>query len=721
MATTTGPEATRRTNHETNRGPAPAALKGPSMPKRSAILLAGRLLAGLAALPAAASADPVAAGTVAPLAAETAIPDPASVTGAAGLDDPVLSFGLARVADWSTARPFLDLARMMRPWIGHRPGQWGGMTYEEIRDGGYLDPDGWPLRLPPGLASIGTIWHGDRESDAARDRAGTYVLTYAGSGRIELGGDARVRSERAGRIVFETPTGGTIRLDITATDPRGTGDHIRDISILREEDLALHDAGAIFDPDWLALVAEARELRFMDWMHANNSAQADWADRPLVTDFTWATEDGVPLEIMVRLANETGTEPWFTIPHQATDDYIRAFATYVRDHLDPRLRVHVEYSNEAWNGAFRQFRWLRDRAVAAWGEETAFDYYAKRATETALIWEAVFGAGAEARLVNVIGGHTVNTWLSERLMDPVVWRTNEPGTYVDPATVFEALAITTYFGGATVRDETLRAGLLEAIADPAVDVAGFLRDRLADPGYPGSVPQIREAWIQQKAIADRHGLALVAYEGGQHLHHSFAVRGLTQDQVQTLTEVLTGFVRSPEMADLYGQLWDAWAEVGDGPFMQFTETEAPSRWGSWGLLSHPGDRNPRAELLRDRGRGTAPWFGDGPNPAFRQGVILTGGGAADLLVGTAEEDYLIGSAGDDVFVPGPGRDGISGGAGAADRLVLAGRAADYRLEPEGAGHRLTGPGGSKFVTGIEIVRFDDGEVTLEALAAAARP
>ena len=102
------------------------------MPKRSAILLAGRLLAGLAALPAAASADPVAAGTVAPLAAETAIPDPASVTGAAGLDDPVLSFGLARVADWSTARPFLDLARMMRPWIGHRPGQWGGMTYEEI-------------------------------------------------------------------------------------------------------------------------------------------------------------------------------------------------------------------------------------------------------------------------------------------------------------------------------------------------------------------------------------------------------------------------------------------------------------------------------------------------------------------------------------------------------------------------------------------------------------
>jgi len=686
------------------------------MPIRLAILLFG-----LMATPGAVTAGDgtgAAVGFVEPITADTAIPDPAALTGATGRDDPVLSFGLASVADWRSAQPFLDLARTMRPWIGHRPGQWGGMTYEEIRDAGHLDANGWPLRIPEGLTSIGTIWDWNPAAAAAPGRAGTYVMTYAGEGRIVLGGDTRILDDRPGRIVFENRTGGTIRLDITETDPRGTDDHIRDISIVREENLALHAAGAIFDRDWLALVAKARELRFMGWMRTTDSTQSDWTDRPKPGDFTWSSQAGVPLEVMVRLANEAGIEPWFTMPHRATDDYIRAFATHVRDHLDPALRVHVEYTNEGWNGAFGQFHWIAERARADWGVEAPNDYYAKRATETAVIWEEVFGPGSEARLVNVMATHPGVPWISGRLMDPVEWRRNDPDGYVDPATVIDALAITTYLGGAWVSDAALRAELIAVIGDPARDAGALLHARLQEPGDPGSLPEIRARWEAHREVARRHGLALVAYEGGQHAHHSFAVEGLGAADLEVLTGFMTDFVRSPEMADLYRALWNTWAETGDGPFVQYTEMDASSRWGSWGLLSHPGDSNPRAAYLLEQSQTAEPWFGDGPNPAYRQGVILEGGVAADLLVGTAEEDYLIGGAGDDVFVPGPGRDGINGGAGAADRLVLAGRAADYRLEAEDAGHRLTGPGGSKFVTGVEIFEFEDGARSLADLAAA---
>ncbi|MEY4238860.1 MAG: hypothetical protein RL339_1461, partial [Pseudomonadota bacterium] len=75
-----------------------------------------------------------------------------------GLSDPVLSYGLSGVSDWSTQMAFLDLMKMSRPWIGHEPGKWGGMTTDQLALAGYLDADGWPVVIPEALAAIGTGW-----------------------------------------------------------------------------------------------------------------------------------------------------------------------------------------------------------------------------------------------------------------------------------------------------------------------------------------------------------------------------------------------------------------------------------------------------------------------------------------------------------------------------------------------------------------------------------
>jgi len=531
---------------------------------------------------------------------------------ATGLSDPVLSYGLTGISDWSTQMAFLDLMKMSRPWIGHESGQWGGMTRAELAAGGYLDADGWPTSIPPELGAIGTIWDwGGSASDpaAAASRAGIYVLTYEGEGALHMAGNVRVLSSEPGRMVVQNLAGGTMMLSISATDPGGTGDYIRNISLVRQEHEALHAAGQIFNPDWLAVVEDARELRFMDWMAVNGVTAAHWDDRPQVDNVTWS--GGVPVEVMVDLANQTGTEPWFTIPAGADEAYIRNFATYVRDHLEPGLQVHVEYSNEMWNWAFGQTKWLGAQAKAEWGtsDKAAWlDYAAMMATKAALIWDDVFGGAADQRLDHVLGTQTANAWIANRLLTAPLWQAADPGGYVSPASVFDSLAVTTYFGGATMGAADLRAELLAVLATPGADATAWLAARLMDPDYAGSIPQVVGWWAANKAVAAQYGLDLVAYEGGQHVLHSFAVAGLTPEDLAVLTTFLTGFVRSQAMAELYHTLWTAWAAVSDGPFMQFGDVAAASKSGAWGLFSALGDQNPRADLLMELNARTAPWF-----------------------------------------------------------------------------------------------------------------
>ncbi|MBC7479076.1 MAG: hypothetical protein H7317_13435 [Pseudorhodobacter sp.] len=486
------------------------------------------------------------------------------------------------------------------------------MTTEQLVSGGYLDVDGWPTRIPDGLTSIGTVWDwGSSAADpaAAASRAGIYVLTYEGQGTLQLGGDMKILSSEPGRMVVQNLTGGTMILSITATDPSHTGNYLHDISLVPQEYEALHDAGEIFNPDWLAVVQDARELRFMDWMKTNGMTSASWEDRPQVADVSWT--GGVPIEVMVALANQTGTEPWFTMPAGADAAYIRNFATYVRDHLDPGLKVHVEYSNEMWNWAFGQTKWLGEQAKTVWGSTDGaawLDYAAMLATKSALIWDDVFGSAADVRVDNVMGTQTANAWIAGHLLTAPIWKSIDPSGYVDPSTVFDSLAITTYFGGGTMADATLRNALLAAIRTPGIDASAWLAAKLMDPTYSQSIPQIEAWWAANKAVADKYGMDLVAYEGGQHVLQSFAISGMSDADLATLTTFLSGFVRSQAMAELYHELWTAWVAVSDGPFMQFGDVAAASKYGAWGLFSALGDHNPRADLLMDLNVRTVPWF-----------------------------------------------------------------------------------------------------------------
>ena len=629
-----------------------------------------------------------------------------------GLSNPTLAFNLSTAVDWMPGLQFLDLMKIVRPWIGHEPGQWGGMTAEDLQAEGYVDAAGWPTEIPAHLEKIGTIWQWAKHSESVEDRAGIYVVNYDGEGDLRIEGDVQLLPSEDDQLKF-LAKGSNIYLNIYDTDPKGTGDHLRNITIVKEEHVALHEAGAVFNPDWLELISDARELRFMDWMHTNNSKVQNWED--------WGTAESGPsrmvaLEHMVQLANEIGADAWFTIPHQADETFIRNFATYVRDNLDPNLKVKVEYSNEVWNFAFQQTHWLLEQSRDEWGVDAHVDYHAKKAVETALIWEEVFGDEADARLINVLGSQTANSWITKRLLDPVIWRENEPDTYVDPASIFEEIAVTTYFGSATISNPDLRSELLAQIDDPEVDAMAYLFERLQDPDYKQSIPQIHAALQEHAALAETYGLKLTSYEGGQHVHHSFAVRDLSEEDVAILTEFMTEFVRSSYMTELYEMSWQSWAEVSDGPYMQFGDMVRPSQWGSWGVFESLDTITERGQTLIDLNETTTAWW-DGAEGGshYQSGVTTLGSAEGDTFHGTAQEDYLIGLEGNDIFHISGGNDGLNGGDG-MDRAIFDGTIADHVITQEGAGYRVEGPNGRDFLIHIEEIAFTDGAVLrLDAL------
>lgn len=630
---------------------------------------------------------------------------------------PALGMGLNGLSDWSTQHPFLNLMKSARGWVGHANGRWGAVSTEALRAAGHLDENGWPVSLPADVTALEAVLLTDQPEEAAHLR-GTYVVTWKGKGKLDITGRASRVWPRDGRITFRyAPGEGVVGVQITETDPR---DPIRDITILHEDHVALHDAGALFNPDWLARIEDLRVIRFMDWMMTNGSLQRSWEDRPRMEDASW-TEWGVPLPVMLRLANRIGADPWFTLPHMADDAYIRAFAEAVRDGLDPRLKAYVEYSNEVWNRIFPQAAWAADQAEALWGKsETGWaQFYGLRAAQVMGIFTQVFGDEAEDRLVRVVATHTGWPGIEEQiLMAPLAFlKLGHP-----PKDSFDAYAVTGYFGYEMGGEEMAQRmndwlDASEQAARAAGEAQGlrrvalreFVREHRFDAAIApvthaledGSLRELtEEVFPYHASVAEAEGLQLVMYEGGTHV---------TAHGAQVEDERLTGFFRAfnytPEMAKLYELLLAGWRDAGGTLFNAFVDVAPATRWGSWGALRHLDDANPRWDMLMA-------FNASGPNDweardaaAFANGVTRSAGTGAQRLDGTAEEDVLLGGEGDDTLVSGGGRDVIDGGPG-RDVAILPGAVADYRFRRVDGRLLADGPTGELRLTAVEVLRFE---------------
>jgi hypothetical protein len=487
--------------------------------------------------------------------------------------DKLLGTNLSHVTDWSTQMPFLDAFKSSRGWITQNGTTWSTEEGDRLD----LDENGWVKSLPTAedgdrYTSVGTLMFRELPNGYP---GGKYIVLYDGEGKIEYGFDAKKdeAASRAGRDVIEvTPSGAGIWLKITAIDPNN---YLRNIRVVPAAFESSYQS-QIFNPDFLERVKDFKVFRLMEWMDINSSDLSQWRDRPTLENARYS-QDGVPVEIMVELANRTDIDPWFCMPHLATDEYIAKFAEYVKDHLEPERKVYVEYSNEVWNGNFEQHRWVAQQAQAQ-GREHWMDWYSQRTTEIMQMWNRVF-AEDKNRIIGVMAGQSANPWLLERALS-YVW-SDKPLSNEEYG--IDAIAIAPYFGHYLGSPEhQAQVSLWTTQVDGGLD---SLFEEITQGGVLDNGPQdgaLQQAYEQIKthaALAQKENLQLLAYEGGQHL----AGVGLVANN-DRITQLFIGANRDPRMGAIYRDYIQNWFALGGGLFVYFNDISQPSRWGSWGLL-----------------------------------------------------------------------------------------------------------------------------------------
>lgn len=509
-----------------------------------------------------------------------------------------LGTNLNRIADWSTEMPLIDAFKSSRKWITQcksgEPGCSGTWNTQEF-DKLDLDEYGWVKSLPkpedpPEYTRVGTLLFRGVE----RYPGGKYVVFYEGEGKIEYQFDAR-KDENAsvpGRDAIDvTPSKKGIYLIITETDTQRMGNYIRNIRVVPSEHEQTY-SDEIFNPKFLAKINQFKALRFMDWMGTNNSEQKEWQNRPTVEKVSYAYGGGVPIEIMVELTNRLKVDPWFNMPHQATDEYFTNFARLVKEKVDPNLTIYVEYSNEVWNPKFKQFHWVRDNGPVPAGK-TSFQPYGVRTAQMCDIWKGVFGEESH-RVKCVMGTQTANPRVADQVLNCDRW--SEAPCYKHG---IDALAITGYFGGRLGKREYEQT-IMAWLNDPTIDEFALAMTQLKDGTVLGTddhTSNLLDRFNKYSEMAREKGLELVVYEGGSHV---VGIRGVENNQ--RITDFFIELHRRPEFYDRYMEMLNAWknTEGNRTVFMHFTDIGRPSKWGSWGALEYVDqESSPRYDALMD--------------------------------------------------------------------------------------------------------------------------
>jgi hypothetical protein len=475
-----------------------------------------------------------------------------------------LGTNLVAVTDYSGALPFSDLMRTARPFCSQR--QFGPFCEgDPIR----FDDDGFPLALPHEHVARTIL-----AADARYLPTGIYRARWEGTGKFELTrGVARFISDGGHSATFRIrpKRGATLELQITHTDP---DDHLRGLHI------QIPKAGSgTFNRRYLDLLKPYASLRFMDWGLTNESQLSDAGDRSDPGDFTYAGPAGVPVEVMVDLANRLGADPWFNVPTRANDAYVREMAQIVNRCLAPGLVPSLEYSNETWNGTFDQYGYTQQRgAELGLDQGDAFAgglrFTAHRSLEIWDVWDSILTSRPYRR---VLASQSANTFTGETMLE--YRRAAGEPTAGERA---DAYAIAPYFTIPGL-DEPDKLGALRGMS------VGALLD-LAAADVDGRVADDLRANTE---LARRFGVELVAYEGGQHL-----VGAAGNQDDATLARKLIAANRHKRIGTIYARYLDLWSRAVGSAFNHFTDVTVPSKFGSWGSVEFMGQRRAASHKRR---------------------------------------------------------------------------------------------------------------------------
>jgi len=438
-----------------------------------------------------------------------------------------IGINLTWVKDWTSELVFTDHFKRARQW-----------TSNNRKHPLAIDEHGWVKKLDPGQTAQSYIFAGFKDHFPSQE----FTILFDGNGEIQFP-EATIIDKKPGQLRIRLHKNvNTLSLLIKKTDPKN---YIRNIRIYSGHVIPTTTFRADFLNRWQPFSA----IRFMGWMETNNSTQKNWQDRPQTDDFSQATHKGVALEYMIELANTLNISPWFSIPHQTSNDYVRKFATMVRNKLNPNLKVYIEYSNEVWNGSFQQYHYASQKGAALHLSEHDYlvplRFYSQRSVEIFKIWTSVFHG--HERLVRILSGQAVVPYMTKQILE---WQ--DAWKYAD------AFAIGNYFG--------LQNNKLISQSPDEKELNSLM--------WLDLKKRLQLVQQHQKITSEKH-IMLFAYEGGQ---------GLVARNKPVLNKLFDQSNRGAQMRSLYKKHFANWFKAGGNLFMHYSSVVKSSKYGRWGLL-----------------------------------------------------------------------------------------------------------------------------------------
>ncbi len=481
------------------------------------------------------------------------------------------------IMDTTASIPFIDVFKTSIPFEEGRP--WitkGKVTYDKF---------GWPKNLNGGQA--GTRFLHTIPGKAVP--AGNYTVLYDGEGKMTYSDDAKlIHREKGKDIISIIPSRSgvkdelRVKLIIKHSNPNN---YLRNIRVLMPGGVCSnnpfrrvnnakqcrgshylafekHSDKLIFNPAYLDYMKDFKVVRFMNMSGITRNPISKWDKRPKITDPTWGGKEGMrgaPIEIMVALANKLNADPWFSIPHKATNNYIRQQARYVKNNLKPGLKAYVEYTNEAWNSIFTQAHYVKDMGERMQldidRDKGGYKFFSMRSVQIFDMWEKEFGN--TQRFVRVMGSWVGWTRLSEMLL-----------SYRNAYKKTDAIAIAPYFEPSLKNSKKARS------------VAQIFK-MIYDPKERRSIPEVLKQIKKNADLAAKFGVELIAYEGGQHL-----VDWKSRSVNSHPTKLFIQANKDWRMSKAYTDFLNGWKKNGGKLFVNFSAPRTYQWYGSWGTKEY---------------------------------------------------------------------------------------------------------------------------------------
>jgi hypothetical protein len=527
------------------------------------------------------------------LASESAI-EAEDSTGSTGIKS-FLGMNPDPIKGYAPQQVFVDVMKMGRVWIPTvvTPFLWDSFVDPTT------DENGWPILGTVDLdfevkgtfqtydEAVRTLFFSQLGGTTPDHPIGEYQVTWEGDSDIaqviEVSADGALTSySKANKTAtFTVATATTAGIQFKINGPSTSGNHIKNVKIY----MPGYAVGTTqtFTNNFISKVGNFGLLRYMDWQETNDSEIVTWSDRIKPLFYVQSKNFyGTAIEYMVELSNVTNSDLWYTVPHQADDDFVNQAALLIDSTLNSGLKIYIEYSNEVWNGQFLQHAWVLDQAIAD-GTPGTDDtqkrsrWFSRRSVQIFNIFKSYTDV-SNRELVRVMGSFSTVPFITQRVLEP--WLDNTPADFTD------MVAIAPYIGGKYGSPEEV----FEIMAlGQAGDIAGIVNLLYAETTKFFSTPnEYVLDHFNRIDTSTNPNIKLCCYEAGQHFVGVGTWQGQNND-AEELATYLTAANRHVDMKAVYTDYINNWVSLDQertGPMVMFSLCQTYSRFGSFGVLEY---------------------------------------------------------------------------------------------------------------------------------------